>query len=177
MRRYREKLKKDPERYEEYKKKDLNRIKLKNKKITELSENEKVADKIRKMKAREEVMESALRSVYNKTKSQADKHYTFICLAFCFIKSVVNIVAVKKNKCKSYVAKLLGLGLRSAAYEYAEKHNIPHRFNKETKVAGKEWLRGFLQRHPDISLRQPTSTSIARAIGFNRPQVERFYLN
>ncbi|XP_053614281.1 uncharacterized protein LOC128677443 [Plodia interpunctella] len=67
--------------------------------------------------------------------------------------------------------------LRIAAYEYAEKHNIAHRFNRETKIAGKEWLRGFLRRHPDISLRQPTSTSIARAIGFNRPQVERFYIN
>lgn len=72
---------------------------------------------------------------------------------------------------------LTAKGLRSAAYEYAEKNNIPHRFNKETKIAGKEWLRAFLKRHPDISLRQPTSTSIARAIGFNRPQVERFYIN
>lgn len=42
MKRYREKLKKDPTRYEEYKKKDLNRIKLKNKKICELSETEKL---------------------------------------------------------------------------------------------------------------------------------------
>jgi transposase len=56
-------------------------------------------------------------------------------------------------------------------------NNIPHRFNTEAKIAGKEWLRAFLKRNPDISLRQPTSTSIARAIGFNRPQVERFYIN
>lgn len=29
---------------------------------------------------------------------------------------------------------------KRAAYEYAEKHNIPHRFNKEIKIAGKECL-------------------------------------
>lgn len=43
MRRYREKLKKDPEKYEEYKKKDLKRIKPKVKKVADMSENEKEA--------------------------------------------------------------------------------------------------------------------------------------
>lgn len=41
MKRYREKLKKDPEKYEQYKKKDLRRIKTKTKKISELSEEER----------------------------------------------------------------------------------------------------------------------------------------
>lgn len=38
-------------------------------------------------------------------------------------------------------------------------------------------VRCFLMRHPDISLRQPTATSVARAMGFNQAQVERFYVN
>lgn len=38
------------------------------------------------------------------------------------------------------------------AYQYAEINNIPHNFNKEKKMAGKEWLAGFRRRHPDISL-------------------------
>ncbi|CAH1955477.1 unnamed protein product [Acanthoscelides obtectus] len=67
--------------------------------------------------------------------------------------------------------------LRIAAYEFVVKNNIPHRFNAEKKMAGKHWLRGFLSRHPDLSLRRPTSTSIARAMGFNKPQCERFYKN
>lgn len=66
--------------------------------------------------------------------------------------------------------------LKRAAFEFAEKHKIPHRFNKHSRTAGKEWLRGFMKRHPTISLRQPTSTSIARAMGFNRPQVDRFFV-
>ncbi|XP_061714882.1 uncharacterized protein LOC133523371 [Cydia pomonella] len=67
--------------------------------------------------------------------------------------------------------------LRELAFEFAVANNIPHRFNTDTKLAGKGWLRGFRSRHPEISLRQPTSTSIARAMAFNRPQVERFYIN
>jgi flagellar biosynthesis GTPase FlhF len=40
MKRYREKLKKDPQKYEDYKKKDLQRIKIKSKKIAEMTEQE-----------------------------------------------------------------------------------------------------------------------------------------
>lgn len=67
--------------------------------------------------------------------------------------------------------------LREIAYNFAEKNNLSHRFNKEEKLAGKEWLRGFLKRHPELSLRRPTSTSVARAIGFNKPQCERYFNN
>lgn len=42
-------------------------------------------------------------------------------------------------------------------------------------VAGKDWFRNFRKRNPDIVLRMPEPTSIARLQGFNKPQVERFY--
>ncbi|CAH2095632.1 unnamed protein product [Euphydryas editha] len=68
--------------------------------------------------------------------------------------------------------------LRTLACEFAEKKKrISHRFNRETKTEDKERLHGFLKRHPDFSIRQPTSTSIARAARFNRTQCERFYIN
>lgn len=51
---------------------------------------------------------------------------------------------------------------------------IPHRFNKEKGAAGKHFYYDFMQRHPDISLRIPESTSMMRAIGFNKPQVDLF---
>ena len=44
------------------------------------------------------------------------------------------------------------------------------------KSAGKDWLQGFRSRH-GISLRTAENTSLARAIGFNRPAVKRFYDN
>lgn len=61
------------------------------------------------------------------------------------------------------------------AYQFAEVNNIPHNFNNEKKMAGKEWLAGFRRRHPDISLRKPEATSAARAQAFNKPQVALFF--
>ena len=43
-------------------------------------------------------------------------------------------------------------------------------------MAGKKWLYAFRRRNPDISLRAPESTSYARATGFNKPAVEKFYV-
>lgn len=67
--------------------------------------------------------------------------------------------------------------LRTLIYEYAEVNNIPHRFNKNSKMAGRDWVYSFLKRHPELKLRQPTQTSIARAMGFNQVQVNIFYDN
>ncbi|XP_052752615.1 uncharacterized protein LOC128201064 [Galleria mellonella] len=61
------------------------------------------------------------------------------------------------------------------AFQFAERLKIPHRFNKEKKMAGKDFYYSFIKKYPDIALRSPESTSIARAVGFNKPQVYRFY--
>lgn len=58
-------------------------------------------------------------------------------------------------------------------FTYANQNNIPHPF--KNGMAGDQWLKGFQTRHPEIVLRSPEPTSVARARGFNRPQVERFY--
>lgn len=63
------------------------------------------------------------------------------------------------------------------AYDLAEAMKIPHRFNTEKKTAGKHFYYDFMHRHPDISLRTPESTSMMRAVGFNKPQVDIFYDN
>lgn len=67
--------------------------------------------------------------------------------------------------------------IREVAYSFAENNGLQHRFNKEKKMAGTEWLRLFMKRHPELSLRTPTSTSVARAIGFNKPQCDRYFEN
>ncbi|KAK7092313.1 hypothetical protein V1264_008076 [Littorina saxatilis] len=61
------------------------------------------------------------------------------------------------------------------AYQIAEMNRINHAFNKEKKTAGKDWYRLFMRRHPEISLRQPEATSFARAEGFNREAVNRYF--
>ena len=41
-------------------------------------------------------------------------------------------------------------------------------------MAGKEWLRSFMKRNEDLSIRAPEATNISRAVGFNRAQVAIF---
>ncbi|XP_052749766.1 uncharacterized protein LOC128200418 [Galleria mellonella] len=66
---------------------------------------------------------------------------------------------------------------RKLAYECAEQLKISHNFNKELKCAGPDWLKGFLKRNTNISVRKPESTSINRIEGFNRVEVELFSKN
>ena len=61
------------------------------------------------------------------------------------------------------------------AYDLAEKTNIDHRFNKEKRMAGKDFFLAFKKRNPDLALRTPEATSLMRATGFNKPQADRFF--
>ncbi|KAJ8893815.1 hypothetical protein PR048_006416 [Dryococelus australis] len=70
---------------------------------------------------------------------------------------------------------LTNLDVRSLAYQLAVKKNISHPFCNETKLAGKDWLRGFRRRLQELSLRCPESTSEVRARAFNRPIVNKFF--
>jgi len=63
--------------------------------------------------------------------------------------------------------------LRKLAYELAVKLKVEHRFKNE--CAGKSWLRGFLGRHPELAIRTPEPTSLGRAVGFNKPSVQKFF--
>ena len=55
-------------------------------------------------------------------------------------------------------ARFYGLtpqNLKRLAYQIAEINQVKTRFNHDEKLAGKKWLRRFLKRHPEISLRLP----------------------
>ena len=65
--------------------------------------------------------------------------------------------------------------LMSLAYQLADENNIKHNFNREKKLAGRHWYYDFMKRHPELSLRQPEATSLARAKGFNRKSVMEFF--
>jgi hypothetical protein len=46
-------------------------------------------------------------------------------------------------------SRFYGIGrkqLMHFAFEYAEKNNIPHRFNKVTKAAGRHWVQDFCKK-------------------------------
>ncbi|KAJ4429039.1 hypothetical protein ANN_26035 [Periplaneta americana] len=50
-------------------------------------------------------------------------------------------------------------------------------FNKDSCMAGRDWLNGFLQRNPTISVRKPEVTSMSRVKGFNRTEMGIFFSN
>ena len=67
------------------------------------------------------------------------------------------------------------IDVRKLAYSLAIDLNIKHPFNNESKIAGPDWLKLFLVRHQELSIRIPQATTLARATGFNRPQVDKFF--
>lgn len=70
---------------------------------------------------------------------------------------------------------LSGSDFRKLAFQLAVRNNKEHCFDSNKCEAGKEWLRSFLKRHPDLSFRKPEPTSAARAMGFNKVQVTKFF--
>ena len=65
--------------------------------------------------------------------------------------------------------------LMSLAYQIADKNKLRHMFNNGIGSAGKHWYYNFMKRHPELSFRKPEATSLARAIGFNKDSVGRFF--
>lgn len=67
---------------------------------------------------------------------------------------------------------------KELAYELAVANNC--KFPKswsEKQAAGEDWLKSFRKRWPDISIRKPEATSLARATAFNKTTVNEFFDN
>lgn len=75
----------------------------------------------------------------------------------------------QKNVCLTTVV------LQNLAYQLAEKNAKVHNFNHDKMIAGVDWLKGFMKRHPDLSIRKPEATSAVQAMGFNKVAVNKFY--
>nr|XP_023024975.1 uncharacterized protein LOC111513047 [Leptinotarsa decemlineata] len=67
---------------------------------------------------------------------------------------------------------------RRVAFQMAKLNDLkmPQSWT-EKEMAGKDWLKAFRKRHPDLSLRRPESCSLARATAFNKSNVAKFYDN
>lgn len=65
--------------------------------------------------------------------------------------------------------------IKKLAFEYAEANAVCPVKWKDCKVASDDWLRGFMSRHKNLTLRKPESTSLSRATSFNKTNVSIFY--
>ena len=63
-----------------------------------------------------------------------------------------------------------------SAYIFASLNNIKNPFSKN-RLAGRDWLDGFLRRNPQLSLRKPEAISLSRITAFNKEEVSIFYKN
>lgn len=68
--------------------------------------------------------------------------------------------------------------VRSFAYSYANHLSLhmPQSWIKN-KMAGVDWVKLFMKRHPLLSLRKPENTSLSRATSFNAANVKEFFDN
>ncbi|KAG7465393.1 hypothetical protein JOB18_016420, partial [Solea senegalensis] len=63
------------------------------------------------------------------------------------------------------------------AYQVAVEYNIKHPQSwDENSMAGPDWFSGFMKRRHNLSMRSAQATSLARATGFNRANVEAFFM-
>ena len=67
--------------------------------------------------------------------------------------------------------------LRRLVYEFCEKNKIIHPFKKDNKMAGRDFVAGFLTRHSNVSLRKPEAISLNRLYGLNKVSVENYFEN
>ena len=65
--------------------------------------------------------------------------------------------------------------IRRMAFKIAERHGMSQPFDKTKMMAGRHWLNGFLDRNNPLSVREPEPTGMCRAVGFNKPQVDKFF--
>ena len=88
---------------------------------------------------------------------------------------------VVEQELKSHItemeSKMFGLNIadvRKLTLDLAEKMKLQHPFNRNKQMADKDWVKIFMTWH-GLGLRYPQGTSIARASGFNRGQVDNFF--
>lgn len=66
--------------------------------------------------------------------------------------------------------------VRALAFDFAVKLNLkyPKKWEKSS-MAGLDWMRGFMKRRKELSIRKPQPTSLARATAFNKFNVTSFF--
>ncbi|XP_045450942.1 uncharacterized protein LOC123659815 [Melitaea cinxia] len=65
--------------------------------------------------------------------------------------------------------------VRKYAFEFAEKQNIQHKFNRSAGMAGQDWFHRFMRRNKKLTIRKPEGLSRARIDGMKKEKVAEFF--
>ena len=66
---------------------------------------------------------------------------------------------------------------RILAYEYSNALKKCPELWSQNKIAGIEWIKGFMIRLKKLFLRKPENTSLSRVTSFNHQNVNEFQIN
>ena len=102
------------------------------------------------------------RRVNNKLKLNPSKQCKSILEKF------LCVLSTKQQKELKHIDGLTIMNLRILTYKYCTRCCIPHPFNKEKKMAGRDFVSGFLKRSKDLSLRKPQGVVLNRICGLNK---------
>ena len=67
--------------------------------------------------------------------------------------------------------------VRKLAFQYAKCNRLSCRFSERQQMAGYYWMKGFLSRHPRLTVKSPEALSAARATGMNKPVISQWFDN
>eukprot|EP00794_Sanderia_malayensis_P018367 gene18367-20214_t len=90
-----------------------------------------------------------------------------------FLSPARNVLSEKQEKqladyIKQMDSSFYGLSIneiRRLVFEFAEQNKLDHPFNKEKKMAGRDFVAGFLRRQKTLSLRKPEAIALNRVFG------------
>lgn len=80
--------------------------------------------------------------------------------------------------CLEMEQKFFGLSrrdVRCMAYQLAKRNDLKNPFSDESRQAGKKWLKNFMKRQKQLSVRTPQGLSYVRAKGFTEDAVNKFF--
>jgi hypothetical protein len=81
------------------------------------------------------------------------------------------------QQCLFMKRKLTITDVMRLADQPAVRNGIKNQFCKRNERAGKMWLKNFLRRQPEISVRTLEDLSLSRAGGFTPESAAQFFLN
>lgn len=95
-----------------------------------------------------------------------------------FTEEQESILGEYLSTCSKMAYGLSTAAVRKLAYEYAISNSktVPTSW-QENSAAGVEWLRSFLRRRKNLSIRQPEPCSLSRLTSFNEHNVRIFFNN